>query len=389
MSKVAKGFKKIKYKFMRLIFFIIKPFIKIKKNVFVFNNFFGKGFNDNPAFIAEQVHNLNKDIKIYWVCINKSIKLPDYVHPLLLDTLKELVTLAKAKVRVSNIRNYFTVKVKKGQVYVQTWHGSNGLKKVEGAIEDKLDPNYVKDAKYDGSVASAIVSCSKEADERYQKYFYLGPQCEILKFGFPRRDFVINNKDNKELKDNIRNKAGLSSDDFVIVYAPTFRDDGDTRVFLYDYQKLLDSFEKRLNKKCKLVIKLHPIDADKDIGIKYDERVINGNKFNSINDLILIGDLLITDYSSTYYEFMLMCTPVILYFPDYDKYNEARGSGEIIKKLPFTKVYSEKELLSLASSFNYQDNKKIVTDYYNQLDIYDDGKASINIAKWILDKAGY
>ncbi len=88
----------------------------------------------------------------------------------------------------------------------------------------------------------------------------------------------------------------------------------------------LDNIYESLNENDVFVIKLHPF-IKNSITIKeeYKEKIVDLTEYYDINDLLLVTDLLITDYSSVIFEYSFMEKPVIFYVPDLEKYDNGRS----------------------------------------------------------------
>ncbi|MCJ0604621.1 CDP-glycerol glycerophosphotransferase family protein, partial [Enterococcus cecorum] len=110
-------------------------------------------------YIAEEIHKINKNIQLVWLVDNiESFEFPDYIKVVKVDSILGLYMRATARVWVDNIRHRHPVKKKESQLYLQTWHGSMGVKKIEKDAESKLPKEYIKQAKYDGQIIDAIIA---------------------------------------------------------------------------------------------------------------------------------------------------------------------------------------------------------------------------------------
>ncbi len=124
-----------------------KLYIKIcpvNSNKIIFDNFFGKAYGDNPRYIADEIHRQGLDWDMVWLVRDDNSVVPPYVRTVWYGSEKAIREMATAKVVVRNIRNGMHVPKRDGQIFLQTWHGGLGFKKVEGAAEARLSPQYVR-----------------------------------------------------------------------------------------------------------------------------------------------------------------------------------------------------------------------------------------------------
>lgn len=386
MQKIKKTIKKIFLKIGSLCVKFLCHILPLNRNIIIFNSYYGQKYNDSPANIANAIHTINNKISLYWSTNDRNIAVPCYVKIVLKKSFKEKIIFSIAKVIVSNVRTWFPMKIKKNQIYIQTWHGSFALKQIEGQIEDKLEKKYVDKAKYDGSVCTAILSSNALDDALYKEAFWLNNKCETLKFGLPRNDFLINNSNNEKMKMAIREKVGLSYDDYLILFAPTFRNAMSAENFKLDYNSLLAHFELKTKKRCKLLIRVHPSEQHLVNGLKFSDSILDGTNNLEMQQLSLISDILITDYSSTVHDFIILGKPIFLYLPDFNNYIEERGLSQNFYVNPFVKAYSFNELLRLIDSISFEHLAKTSVAIYQSIKSYENGNASQNVAKWILMK---
>ncbi len=363
----------------------IFSFFPIKKNKVVFQNFNGKGFGDNPKYIANEL--LKKEnVDIIWIVKEFSQNsFPNKIKQVKKYTLKYFYELATAKVWVSNNRLERFIIKRKNQVYIQTWHGGLGLKKVEKDAEDKLSKKYIKLAKRDSRMIDYAISNSTYRTNIYKNSFWYNGK--ILEIGCPRNDIFFDNKKQKEIKENIFKIYNINFNKKIILYAPTFRSDKNFNYETFDFSKLLDTVNNK-NENYVLMIKLHP---NIDSNIKTSDNIINVSKYPDTDELLLISDIVISDYSSVFFDFLFMHKPVYLYAPDYDEYVKERGLNFEYKKLPFSISYNSNELIKKIIENDYKNYTDKLDKFLKDVNIIDDGHASQKVANLIdnILKEGY
>lgn len=352
----------------------------IDKKKVVFKSDRGGGCTDSPLALFEMMSEKYPDYKAIWVLKDISRK-PAGCKAVKEGSLAEVRALATAGIWVDNKRKgCWTVK-RKGQTYIQTWHGPIALKRVEKDIEDKLPAYYVKSCKHDSKLADYFLSGSKWTTQFYRSSFWY--EGEILEFGVPRNDKFF--RDPVEFVEKVNNHYGIQSPVNLVLYAPTFRDDGRRDVYCLDYYRLLKNLQKQFGGDWKILVRMHP-NMQSEAGIvSFDQNVLNGNSIEDIGDLIMACKILITDYSSCMFDAMEAGKTVMIFSTDIDQYRNDRGFAIPMEELPFQIAKTNDELEENILSFNKSEYTNRVSNFSNKIGILDDGNASIKILHYLLD----
>lgn len=229
------------------LFKLLYLIIPVDKNKILFTDFYGAGYGDNPRCISDEILSRNLDYKVIWIVENDDIPKCCEFERVRPHTFRALYEFSSAKVWVDNVR-VRDVKKKKNQILLQTWHAPFSAKLLEKDAQNTLPSSYILAAQYDGAVTDGILSCSSSQTEQYKRAFWLNENAEILEIGLPRNDFLINNKNNAELIIKLKQNLSIDKNAYVIMYAPTFRDNGDISAYKIDYNIVLSTFEKNLAK---------------------------------------------------------------------------------------------------------------------------------------------
>ena len=333
--------------------------------------------------------NRNENFLIYWnINKNTNSEFPKKIKLVNRFSICYFYHLATSKIIINNTRNFMGIEKKVDQIYLQTWHGSVALKFVEKQAINGLNSVYIKDAKHDGKITDAIISANSLQTNQFKHNFWLNNKTQILEFGLPRNDVLLRNKNNYILIKNIKNKMKLFDEEKIILYAPTFRDDLSVDCYDLDFKEILKTFNDSFNKKHKILIRLHPNVAESNTIFKFDEEIVNVTYYPDIQELLLISDYLITDYSSTLFDFINLNKPVFLVTLDIEKYKNERGLVDDYFNLPFSNSHSNSEFINVIKNFNIDEyNKKIYLYVSNSKFIqYDDGFASKKVVDWLMLK---
>lgn len=361
---------------------LIMCLFPINKKKIVFQNFSGKGYGDNPKYVAEKL--LKNDLKLYWAVndINDD-SVPGEITKIKYKSVKYLYHMATARVWVDNIRKPFSIK-RKGQYYMQTWHGGLSLKQVENAVKDALPEGYVKSAVRDALKVDVMLSDSDATTKNIRENFWYSVG-EIIEKGLPRNDRLIHFQ--REENELIRKKHSLPSNKHFILYAPTFRKDLSLKNYDLDYKNCCECFKNRFGGEWRVLIKLHPNLNFKSNKMTLDaDYAIDVSNIADIGELYLISDSLITDYSSAVFDFSLLNRPCFIYAKDIEEYKRERSLVFDFKELPFPVCKSNYELAEKIASFNTENYKENLKSFSLKVGRKESGQASTFCAGWILDK---
>lgn len=365
--------------------FVTSPFklCLIQSNKIVFDNFAGRGMGDNPKYIMDALLAENRDLDLVWVVKDTTIPKPEGVRLVSYGSLRSFYEWATAKAWVDNIRITDRPAKRRGQIYLQTWHGSDGVKSVEKAVENYLSKWYLRMAKEDGKMTDAIVSSRQLQTQGIKDNFWLSPQAVILEVGLPRNDEFFQKELLTKAQGAVRKTYNIGADDLVVLYMPTFRDNHSTTAYNLDYQALVQAFEKIYDRPVKILVRFHPIVKDDFLDTR-DDHIINVTAYPNAQDLMMMADVMITDYSSSSIDFMLLRRPVFLYLPDYEDYTANRPLDPNFELLPFSRSYDMGELVANITHFSQEEYEKALQAYEQKDQRFDKGIASEQVAEWLL-----
>lgn len=150
------------------------------------------------------------------------------------------------------------------------------------------------------------------------------------------------------------------------------------------YEKWISAFEKKTGRKCKLLFRLHPNIASLYKNIQIGENIINVSDYPDMQELLLITDALITDYSSSAFEAALGYKPVFLLCNDYYEFiTQERELFFNMEELPFEFAINEDELFHKIAEFKYEQYIENVNAFYAKIGSFENGKASEKVAEII------
>ncbi|MCQ2008798.1 CDP-glycerol glycerophosphotransferase family protein [Sporolactobacillus sp. STSJ-5] len=286
--------------------------------------------------------------------------------------------LATAKLVV--VDNYFgflsVVNFKKDVLCIQLWHAC-GAFKTFGLKDHSVTFRSARARARFSTVYrhfDKIVVGSDAMEAIFRQSFGLG-DAHFIHLGIPRTDLFFDLKKQAEIKDSL-NK--MSSGKKIILYAPTFRDQP-----LEELGLDLNRMEEELSKDYVLILRLHPSDRGKMINLSWDHKfLIDGSKWNSVNELLLGTDLLVTDYSSIPFEFALLNRPMIFFPYDLNSYEKNRGLWENYEQMvPGPVANSTDEVIRLIKRDTF--DLRQIAAFSEKWNRYSTGQSSSKIVDYL------
>ena len=354
----------------------------VGKDKVLFINFNGRGYGWNPKYIAEELISRNEPYHYVWLVNDLNEPMPKEIEKVYIKSWKAKIELLTAKVWVFNVRNYKGIDKRKGQYYVQTWHSSIGLKKVEGDVKDFPEVSR-KESMYDGQITDLMFANNDfRANQIRRAFWYDGP---IIKCGVPRNAVLFNTP--QSLRSKVLNEFGIKDGYGIIMYAPTFRIKSGAETYVWDYKRICKAFEEKYNKKYVMLLRLHPYVMEQSQDITFDKDVINASKYPDMQELLAVADFLITDFSSCAFDFSFAKKPVLLFAKDKRSYlSNERELLLDIDSLPYAFSETEEELLNDIKSFSENEYEKKCNEFFNSIGLHEDGQGAKVIADWVEKK---
>ena len=353
----------------------------INRKKIVICSYFGKGYGDNGKALAEALLSLDPELDVVWgVKSQFADTLPENIRAVDYNSIKYLWELATAGAWIDNSRKNAGITKRKKQFYVQTWHGTVALKRIEQDVQENLDDFYVAGAKNDSKMANVILSGCRFFTELCKKAFWFDG--EILECGSPRSDALFNTDSEKQLK--VKASLGIPADKKVVLYAPTFRADGNLDCYNMDFEAVLDALEKKTGDSWVFCMRLHPNVSDKADFIKYSDRIFSGTNYPDLYELIPACDMVISDYSSVMFDAGLINKPVMLFANDIQSYAADRNFYFDIRKLPFDLAENNEQLLGCIENFDSDGYLERLDAFNKQIGFCENGTASKSVAERIL-----
>ncbi len=379
----------------RAYFNLLTAGCKTDSKTVVFACFQGLSYCDSPKAIYEymQSDEAFREYSFIW-----AFKEPEKYSFLSADDRTTVIkigsgefsrALAMAKYWVLNYKIQDHIFPKKDQVFLQCWHGTP-LKRLGCDIINfgnamntvsEIRSRYNTDTKK----LSYFISPSAFASKKFISAWNmkaLGKESIILEEGYPRNDLLKNYNEEDILR--IRTSLGIENGKKIILYAPTYRDNQHSAKCGYTYKTEIDFNRLREHFGDEYIILFRPhwlvarnFDFEHYSGFIYDV-----SDWDDISELYIVSDILITDYSSVFFDYANLKRPIIFYMYDLDAYrDDIRGFYLDIKELPGNIVTDEDSLIEeIAQTKNFVFDRKY-EKFCNTYNYLDDGNATQRVVE--------
>lgn len=366
----------------------ISKWQKINEKKIVFVSYYGAGYGDNPKAIADYIIENNLNYELVWLLDtnkNDGLDMPKEVKKVKYGSIRSLYELSTAKIWVDNCRKQYFPKKKKGQIYIQTWHGSLALKKIE-ADAPSLSIQYVNMAKKDSSAIDIILSgCEFKTNVYKNSFWYSG---EVLNIGTPRADVFFNEEKILQNKKKVLDFYNLEDDAKILMYAPTFRQSYNLDIYKLDYSKLENTLKNKFGGKWKMIVRLHPNIVHLADALELPSDVLNVTTYKDMQELLCASDIVITDYSGLMFDFYILDRPLFLFCSDFIEYTSSdRELYFDFEKMPFSISKTNKELCDNICKFDMMKYLSEIENFRNMIGFCESGNACSYLLNWLNEKS--
>ncbi|MFT9427804.1 MAG: CDP-glycerol glycerophosphotransferase family protein [Sporolactobacillus sp.] len=307
--------------------FRLMAHLPVKKNLVMFESFFGRQYSCNPRAIYEYMRDQHSDFQLLWSASPKYTEIFEahgvpYVKRF---SFKWLYYMTRANYWVINVRLPLWMAKPAHTIYLQTWHGTP-LKRLAmdmeevhmpGTTVEKYKANFLAEsARWD-----YLISPNAYSSEIFARAF--GFHQEMLETGYPRNDFLYQ-ANNEAAMNKIKAQYGLPLDKKILLYAPTWRDNqfyGKGR-YKFDLDLDLDYMRHEIGDEYIIIMRMHYLIADNLDLSEYEGFAYDFSHHEDIRELYLISDILITDYSSVFFDYANLRRPMIFFAYDIDDYRD-------------------------------------------------------------------
>lgn len=354
----------------------------------MFLTFQGK-YTCNPKYICDEIIRQKLDWDLVWA-VNDLENIPDDEFPpqvrlVQKNTEEYYRELYSAHIWIDNgfCATWKKVIKRPEQVYIETLHGSLGIKRI--GPEDVNDEKRNRRGYRCGRLATYCISNSAFETDVYRTSFW--PETEILEYGHARNDFLLTEDESaiEENRKKVHEYFGIADDVNVAMYAPTFREKEirkiQEQIEEIDFEMLREALIHRFGGDWAIICRTHARDVGKREEIENVEGVYDGAPYPDMQELILGVEIGITDYSSWIFDYVLLKKPGFIYAPDLNHYDVQRGFYYSLESTPFPMGLNNEELKRKIEEFDQEQFLEDVEAFLEDKGCVEDGHASERIVQ--------
>lgn len=360
--------------------------VKVRGNTIMFLTYQGD-YTCNPRAVADEILRQNLGWKLIWVVKKDTDRsaFPKRIKLVERGSYSFYEAAACAKVFVDNTHDLHRLGVhkKKEQYLLQTWHGSLGIKRLDGQIVmgrkwDKLAAMCREETDY-------CISNSSFEDEVFDTSYW--KDVPTLNYGHARNDILFT--EDPEKLTNIRKKVcsqlHIPQDQKILLYAPTHKDDVNESFSGLDYEGLKSALEQRFGGSWVIALRFHSRLRKQYTKWlkKLPPYVIDATGYGDIQELMLVTDVGLTDYSSWIFDYILLRRPGFILAEDAETFEKNRSFYYPLESTPFPIAKTSGELAENITAFDGTKYAADVDQFLKDRGCIEDGHASERIVEKI------
>ncbi len=370
--------------FMRAALKILYVFPVDKRKLF-FSSYEGAQFSCNPKYLYEYFRDTQgNNLKYVYEYNGNDLpeELKKNVAVVKHNSLKYFFEVMTSGVVVTNSGITAKIPLRSSQFHLNTWHGGGAYKKVGLDISSGINGTGPLFIKISQAQTDAFLTSSARFTEAMESATGLGPE-KFRPFGMPRNDLFFKKTDEKKCRE-IRRRYGLDPMEKLALYAPTYRGNAGYQEAAHpdglDGGMLLKALEKRFGGRWRLLYRGHYFQR---ISASHSSQT-DVSDYPDMQELLLLADVLITDYSSSVWDFSLTDKPGFLFVPDLESYEKERSFYTPVERWPYKAAVTNEELSRRILDYDEEEQKERCLKHQEEFGSYEKGTATERTAELLM-----
>lgn len=376
----------LKYWIEKIISILLRLFwlFPLQKRTILFCAYGGRQYSGSPKAISDMLAQKYPDYKQIWAFTNPEhfrSQIPQHIKCVTYKSLSFLYHACTTQAYIDNVEFWSILRFRRSQTVLQTWHGGGAYKQVGS---NRLDVNHREQQHVVDKMNR--VTCFISSSQAFTNYVIKGAfkyKGLILSSGLPRNDIFFTQP--VERTQSIRKTIGLEPQEKLALYAPTFRKDLqiDHR-YLLPWNEILEALHTRFGGSWVLGTRLHYYLCQKLLQQINGIRAIELSDYPDMQDLLLAADVLITDYSSSIWDFSLTKKPCFLFTPDLEAYCTERNFYTPIQTWPFPYAETPADFIKIIHHFSEENYLKAIDEHHKNLGSFESGHACNTVCQSLI-----
>lgn len=373
------------YYVMSTLLKLLGLFCRVDNQLILFNSYGGKKYDDSPKVIYEAMKADQRfsNYRMVWALQNPTTTcVPQETQVVKADTFQYFVTALKARVWVTNSSIERGLNFKKEKTFcLNTWHGT--AIKVMG-IDVKANN---KSFRSKNNVTADIMLTQGQYDIDVFSHAFELPLTSFRMTGLPRNDELANYT--QADRNRIREKLGISLNKQIVLYAPTFREfkKGCNQEIIFDVPMNLQRWQDVLSDQFVILFRAH-YEVARHMKVEGYSAFMDMSGYPDLNELMIVSDALISDYSSIYFDYAVTHKPMYCFAYDYDEYMSNRGMYLNLKEALPCAIHRDEEglLKELLRLKNDENEKRQETEQFQKKYVMVYGNAAAQCCDLLVEK---
>lgn len=353
------------------------------KIVFFTNTY---AYTCNPKYIYEKLKEKDPSLKLVWLTsLRKEIsgRFPEDVYAVPAHSPKGIREAYSAKVWIDNGIAFSSLFEKKpDQIHIQTMHGSLGIKRLDNAVKGRRKSWWGRrEIRRESTLTDYVITDSKFEEDVFRTVFW--KNVPMKRLGHARTDILFS-EDRRvysRIRQELYDRYGIPKENRIVLYAPTHRMDFQIDL---DFAAVKKALEERFGGRFSVIVRFHTRSVDLKWENENSDFIYDLTDYPDIQELMLVSDMGITDYSSWIFDYVVTSKPGFIYAPDIQRYNTVTGFCYPLEEAPFPIGTTNDELIRRIREFNMYSYMDRVSEFLAGKEAMDDGHAAERIAEWIL-----
>ncbi len=287
----------------------------------LYSSFDGRQYSDSPRAVHEELRDRGAALEHVWAVRDGQAKVPETVGTVPHGSAAWHEALARSSHIVTNTQLPEWFERREGQFVVQTWHGTP-LKRIGMDLAGTAEANaeYIASIPARSRQWSVLLTPNRFSTPHLKRSF--GYRGEVLESGYPRSD-RFHGADRSKIAAQVKAELGIPEGKRVVLYAPTWRDDRRRGGGRYELDMQFDLAEagKALGDSTVVLLRRHYLVTDRLPG-GHDGFVLDVSRYQDVAELMLVSDVLVTDYSSLMFDFAQTGRPILFHVHDLEHYRD-------------------------------------------------------------------
>ncbi|MBQ6339474.1 MAG: CDP-glycerol glycerophosphotransferase family protein [Kiritimatiellae bacterium] len=341
----------------------------------------------NPKYIYEELKRREPDRDMIWI-VDSKVRAKDYPPDAVtvkLGSLKCLREVYSSSIWIDNGIAFSEHFARRGdQMHIQTMHGSLGIKRIDNAVLSRNKRGFLgrRVVRRESELTDYVITNSAFEEGVFRRVFW--KDTPMVRLGHARTDplFGRGGRPVEAIRGDLERRYGIPPGCRIAPFAPTHRKDLSADDLDFGFKRMITSLEAKFGGKWTLMVRFHS--RTKNIRIlDAEDGVVNATDYPDMQELMMVADIGITDYSSWIFDYVVTGRPGFIFATDVERYSVATGLCYPLEETPFPVAHNAQELFANVAGFDPQDYSWRVKRFLDKMECVDDGRSAARIADWL------